>query len=87
VVVTRDEVERLQEKQQRQLCCTAENPCGSIAGLEERERVWLAQVLRDLTKLALGARKQVLEQKLRDLSQGGLDALEDASSRATGLPE
>lgn len=84
MVVTRDEVERLQEKQATQLCCPT---CELPAGLDERERNWLAQVLRDLTKLALGARKQILDQKLRAVSQGGLDALEDVSSRATGMPE
>jgi len=67
-----------------QLCCPK---CDLPPGLEERERMWLAQVLRDLTKLALGSRKQMLERKLRELSQGGLDALEEASSRSTGMPE
>jgi hypothetical protein len=84
VVVIRDEVERLQTKQAMQVCCPK---CDLPAGLDERERIWLSQGLRDLTKLALGARKQILEQKLRNLSQGGLDALDDASSRATGMPE
>lgn len=84
VVVTRDEVERLQTKQRLQVCC---GECGLPAGLDEKERSWLAQVLRDLTKLALGARKQVLDRELRKLSQGGVDAIEEASARATGMPE
>lgn len=83
VVVTRAEIERLQTKQARQVTCEC---CELPPGLSEEERRWLAQVLRDLTKLTLGARKQALERVLRNLSEGQLGALEAESDRMTGMP-
>jgi hypothetical protein len=78
------EVSRLRKIQDARVCCPE---CGIEPGLSERERSWLAQAVRDLTRLALGARKMLLERLLRNLSAAGLDAVEAAGSDGKWLPE
>lgn len=84
MAITAAEVDRLQVKGALPTACSC---CGIGPGLEPSERAFIAQTLRDLTKLALGARRQMLRDALRNLSEGGLDALEEVGAGSKWLPE
>jgi hypothetical protein len=79
------EVARLQAQANLAAACPA---CGIDPGLTREERQFVAQVARDLGKLALDARKQVSADLLRKLSDGGLQALSEVGKGKTAwLPE
>lgn len=79
-----EEVSRLKKKQRLQVCCPT---CGMEPGLVMDESRWLAQALRDLTRLALGARRMLIERLLRNLNAAGLDAVQGAGTGGNWMPE
>jgi hypothetical protein len=84
VGLAKREAERLQARQDLPVACPT---CGIDPCLTPEERRFVLQALRDLGRLSLAARRQMLEDVLRKLSDEGLDRIEEAAEGRKWLTE